>query len=255
MGLPKMKHTEDMSNADVENLISSLESEQGNTGHADEVVEEAIADLHIDEAKLASLTANDHSDDAAIDASMPETTPEVAATNVKKTAKPKVKKEPRYSVMGKKPSEALPNTLGKDYERILGSLDSNIDALIGNDRTTIVTEMMTGMDNTAVKVKEKIINGITSVMTAKVGELSTYTSIALDLLINNLSVTTADIKAAYKAAGYTEGTAASQAGQMIHALPLMLVARKSGKNGLELNDASMIITEYTRLKNAAAVAG
>jgi hypothetical protein len=240
----------DLNTEETEALIASLESaEQPN----DEVIEEVVADLHIDEAKSDALaSANDNE---VVDDTAPETTPETAEKNqsAKRVAKPKAPKAPRFNILGKSPSEALPHTLNApNFVDAIASLDSTILALDVDTRTEVVREMLSGMDKSAVKVKEKIINAITSLQLGKVNEVSNYTAMTIDLLIEKGEVSSADIKANFKTK-YTEGTSASQAGQMMQALPLVLIAKLVGKK-LVLNENSSLVSEYRRLKLAAATA-
>ena len=93
-------------------------------------------------------------------------------------------------------------------------------ALLGDEFDGIVA----GMSAAPKKVADKVYNALCHV--ADRGKLSRYTDIALTVLKAEPVVSSADLQAAYTAAGYTEATARSQAHQQMVALPILGVAKK-----------------------------
>ena len=99
---------------------------------------------------------------------------------------------------------------------------------------------------TQKKVQEKVANVLFAAINGK--QPSRYTQIALDIAHKKAAAgetfTTADIKAAYLAAGLREGTATSQAGQMRAMLPVLRVVEVKGHE-LMPNPDSVILQAMT----------
>lgn len=93
--------------------------------------------------------------------------------------------------------------------------------LLGDD----FDEIVAAMDEAPKKVGEKVYNALCFI--AQRGKLSNFTAIALDALWSGEPVKSTDLVALYKT-GYSEGTARSQAQQMMTALPILKLARRDG---------------------------
>ena len=99
-------------------------------------------------------------------------------------------------------------------------------------------EIAASIDGAAKKVQEKAVNIIA--VGVKGGNLSNYTRIALDRLLKKGKVSSAELVETFVTdSGYTEGTARSQAGQMMQLFPMVGIASRDGKN-LTLNKDSVL---------------
>lgn len=158
---------------------------------------------------------------------------------------PQKKKAPatkRISTLGLTVSQALAQGLGSKLDELL-TLDVADLSLSDEDAHAKRHELMAKLDDKLPKkIGEKVVNLFASI--AKGANLSTYTRIAIDLLVKDGEMTSKTLKDQYIARPYSEGTASSQATQMMNLLPLLGIARKeAGK--IVLNDTSLLLPMLT----------
>ncbi|UKL15001.1 hypothetical protein hairong_096 [Pseudomonas phage hairong] len=158
---------------------------------------------------------------------------------------PQKKKAPatkRISTLGLTVSQSLAQGLGPKLDELL-TLDVADLSLSDEEAHAKRHELMASLDDKLPKkIGEKVVNLFASI--AKGANLSTYTRIAIDLLVKDREITSKTLKDQYIARPYSEGTASSQATQMMKLLPLLGIAHKeAGK--LVLNDSSLLLHMLT----------
>lgn len=151
-----------------------------------------------------------------------------------KKAAPQTK---RISTLGMKKSVAIVKALGAKAPDFLtlNLADASLsDAEQEERREAFLAEI----DGLPVKIQEKVVNFYAHV--AQGATLSTYTVIAIRLLQKEGELTSKTLKDAYIARPYTEGTASSQATQMMRLLPLLGLAKRNGSK-LVVNSDSVLL--------------
>lgn len=123
---------------------------------------------------------------------------------------------------------------------LTGDISTMTDAQMESDKDRFIK----GMPE-IVKVQEKIITVMASLNSG--AKLSPYIAIPVRQLLDNGTITSADIIAAYMATGSMgTGTARSQCTQMMTLLPYLGLAARSDKS-LALNNASLLATSLQPL--------
>lgn len=147
----------------------------------------------------------------------------------------------RISTLGLSTSAALAQGLGSKLDELL-TLDANDFALSEEDSHTKRHDLMAAIDVLPKKIGEKVVNLYAHI--SKGATLSTYTRIAIDLLVKDGEITSKSLKDLYIARPYSEGTASSQATQMMKLLPTLgLAIRSAGK--ITLNENSLLMPMLT----------
>ena len=150
----------------------------------------------------------------------------------------------RISTLGMTKSVALATALGDDLEQHL-TIDSRWTALSDDEQTDKRFALLEQIDGLPVKIGEKVTNLFACI--AKGATLSIYTQMAVDLLMKDGELTSKSLKDAYIARPYSEGTASSQATQMMKLLPTLgLAERAAGK---------LVVNLHSPLLNKLANAG
>lgn len=96
----------------------------------------------------------------------------------------------------------------------------------------------------AKKVAEKFDNVFVSLAANRAPNV--YTVKAFNALVEKSTMTTGDFVAAFKADGYTEGTARSQAGQIMALFDVLGIAKRKG-NSLTLNEESAVAAKLIEI--------
>lgn len=145
-----------------------------------------------------------------------------------KLPQPQSKKAPitkRISTMGMKKSEALASALGESLDNLLTV--NKADLLLTEEaQFDKRLALLDAIDTLPIKIGEKATNLYAHV--AKGAQLSNYTRLAINLLVADGEMTSKSLKDFYIARPYSEGTASSQATQMMKLLPLLGIARREG---------------------------
>jgi hypothetical protein len=166
----------------------------------------AEAEASVERAENRATMIEDSAKTEAVD---PDTVAKPAAA---KTAAAKRTATPRQSFSTC--SEAVLAKIGQNY------------SLLGADDQVAAKTQAEAFDNLAKKVKEKVINIFDAATAGK--KLSNYTQMAMDLLAANGELTVAQLKEAYIARPYSQGTANSQAHQISQLLPALGLVTKTG---------------------------
>ena len=143
----------------------------------------------------------------------------------------------RIATMGMKKSVAIVNALGAKAPDFL-TLNLADASLSDAEQAEKREEFLKEIDGLPVKIQEKVVNFYAHV--AQGATLSTYTVIAIRLLQKEGELTSKTLKDAYIARPYTEGTASSQATQMMRLLPLLGLAKRNGSK-LVVNSDSVLL--------------
>lgn len=228
MVLPSQNHE------DLDNMFNQLEQELEASGvSTDLVINEAdhiAAGQHISvedlkTAAFAELEANS--------SPLPDESRKPEAQKKKTPASTK-----RISTLGLTVSQSLAQGLGSKLDELL-TLDASELSLSDEDAHAKRHELMAKLDDKLPKkIGEKVVNLFASI--AKGATLSTYTRIAVDLLVKDGEMTSKTLKDAYLARPYSEGTASSQCTQMMNLLPLLGLAKREGAK-LTLNENSLLL--------------
>lgn len=224
---------------ELDNMFSQLEQELEASGVSTGVVIDNEADhiaagqhISVEDLKAAALQELDEQSQPLSDES--------------RKPEPQKKKNPapskRISTLGLTVSQSLAQGLGSKLDELL-TLDVADLSLSDEDAHNKRHELMTKLDDKLPKkIGEKVVNLFASI--AKGATLSTYTRIAIDLLVRDGEMTSKTLKDQYIARPYSEGTASSQCTQMMNLLPLLGIARKeTGK--LVLNKDSLLLPMLT----------
>ncbi len=151
------------------------------------------------------------------------------------TPDPVKKKAVRVSTTGMRPSKILATKLGGKLEELM-AFDISDGELAPDAFERIIEERLAAIDKLPKKVGEKAVN----VLCHLAGQvaLSNYTAIALKCFEHG-ETTVGDIRAAYKARPYSDGTANAQSSQMMALLPALGIAKRTGKT-LQINETSTL---------------
>lgn len=168
-----------------------------------------------DELKAKALEELDEQSSPAPDASQ---TP----APVTKKAAPVTK---RISTVGMSKSQALIQALGDKLDQML-SIDSADFALPDDVQFDKRIALLDRIDNMPKKIGEKTTNLYAHL--AKGAALSNYTRIAINFLVQNDEMTSKQLKDTYLSRPYSDGTSSSQCTQLMHLLPALGIAIKSG---------------------------
>lgn len=213
------------------------------------VVDDALRDLEIMEAKSAAY-AEQH-DDGDLNTELPEPSavvevaaePEVVEI---KAADPEKPKRQRVSSEGKKKSEIIGTTLGANSHEyfVLEADDAELDEAGLKEHERKVLEVVDALPK---KVGEKATNIFSFLKTGD--GLSIFTRIALNILIEKGTFTSEDLRNKMLAEGYSQGTSNSQAQQMMQLLPALKIGVRV-KNLMTKNPDSVILAKYELVKNS-----
>ncbi len=105
----------------------------------------------------------------------------------------------------------------------------------------LVDQLKSDVDNLAKKVGDKAVNLLR--FHSVPNKLQNYTRLGLEHLVKNGSTSSADLTKLLQGAGYTIGTARSQANQLMSLFPTLKVANRAGKT-LTLNEDSTIVESF-----------
>jgi hypothetical protein len=216
---------------DLDALYNELEAglEPVNLTPAENKAIEAGAVTEIGELKAAA--AEELAQEAAA-AGTPTVTP-VA----NEPAKGKAPTTKRISTLGLKKSVAIVQALGAKAPDFL-TINLADATLSDAEQAEKREEFLKQIDALPVKIQEKVVNFYAHV--AQGATLSNYTVMAIKLLIKDGELTSKSLKDAYIARPYTEGTASSQATQMMKLLPLLGLAKRNGSK-LVVNSDSVLL--------------
>lgn len=222
----------DMPLAPADRLIqdlAALDAELDSVGTSD--VGDASTVLGVD------LTVGTIGDDlkaaAAEELNEQQPTPPAPAADDKKPA-PQTK---RINTMGMKKSEALVKSLGAKAADYLTLNMADIE-LPEAEQKAKHQALLETIDGLPIKIGEKVVNLYAHI--ANGATLSNYTKMAIYLLVKDGELSSKTLKDAYIARPYTEGTANSQATQMMKLLPTLgLATRSAGK--LIVNPDSVLL--------------
>lgn len=167
----------------------------------------------------------------------------------KKPAKPAKPSKTAGASSSSEPGEATGD--GSAFD----SLMSRLGAVSDEGMSIVLAGQIVGeTGKTEAELKDHlrdVING----MSKKVGEkainilahlqghasMSVYTKIAIEQLVANGKLTSAELVERYMSRPYSVGTSRSQAGQMMQLLPALNIATKTGRGELKLNEDSEIL--------------
>lgn len=206
---------------EVENEIEALYADQETDDvHVDVI--ESTEEVDEEAAVVALYKEQDTGEEAEV--------PEAAKIRTKRVKSVKI---------GTKTGPAIPKDFAPAVKTLLGPspvLDLSAGALEEEEVDALIAKV------TQKKVREKVVNTLHAARNGGRG-LSVYTGIALKLLreasAKGDSISGADIKAAFKAEGYSEGTANAQSGQQVALLPVLHIVNKSGPR-MALNTNSVV---------------
>jgi hypothetical protein len=217
----------------VESLLDELDLDETVEAAAEEeVVEELSLDAELDDESLRALDADiareevyaEQESDLNVDPAPTQAEPEkkrARSKNASSTAKTSV---PRAA-------------------RDLNSVEAGMFVLEGDAASLSDTDKDAAKTATIAlkpgqkKIAEKFENLFLSLAAGR--KPSTFIVDAFALLEKQGSIAASDIIAAYKADGYSQGTAASQAGQIMHLFDTVKIATRA-KNTLTINPNSTV---------------
>lgn len=221
--------------ADLDAMFSELENELETAGvnttglvieHSEE--DQVAAGQHITTEKLRAAALEELEENA-------KPHPDEAKTPAPKAAKKAVATK-RISTLGLSTSQALAQGLGAKLDELL-TLDVDDFKLSEEEAHDKRHALLADMDKTPKKVGEKIINLYASI--AKGATLSTYSRIAIELIVKEGELTSKTLKDRF-CIRYAENTASSQCTQMMKLLPLLGIAKRDGAK-LTLNQNSLLV--------------
>lgn len=203
----------------IEEVIEAKTPEISELVASEEVVEDALAELDLEEAKQEIYANSESTGDVQTEAA-----PEAAAKAPKAAKTPKAPKTP-----------AAPRKSVEDLDASHFVLDDRDDT---SDTAKLKAEVMAKRP-AQKKVAEKFDNLLMSIASGK--KPSTFTLDAYAALKAKGEMTSSELVAVLTSAGfdYSIGTARSQAGQMMALLPNLKVAERDAKV-LKLNAHSTI---------------
>lgn len=211
------------SNDDLEGLdLEQIEREAQLAASKEEAYAEQVADEP--EAPIEASVA-------VAAAAAAATAAAAAAAVAPKTRAPRVSR-----AAGAKPSQVLAATMSdeallKAAMLLTGDEESEDNVKALNDT----------IDSLAKKVGDKAVNLLRYASEPR--KLQNYTRLGLELLVRDGEVTSKSLTDHLKAAKYTEGTARSQANQIMSLFPALKVAARSGKT-LTLNSESTLLGQF-----------
>jgi len=227
-------------NATDTTLDDELESLIGDattvTAVASAEVEAANDEIDLEEIESVAVAQ------ATKEAAYAEQEPEQADPNSNVTpiaaAKTKKSSTPRPSrAAGAKASAVLTSVIKEDDQLLKAAMLVTTD----QEDPALVDQLKSVVDGLAKKVGDKAVNLLRNQSEPK--KLQNYTRLGLAHLIEEGSTSSKMLTDAFQKAGYTLGTARSQANQLMALLPALKVADKSGKN-LTLNADSSIVANF-----------
>lgn len=161
-------------------------------------------------------------------------------------AKKKAPATKRISTAGMAKSEALATALGDKLDTLL-MVDSDDLALPADEQFDKRIALLEKIDGLPKKIGEKATNLFAHV--SKGAQLSNYTRIAINFLLQHGEMTSKQLKDTYLARPYSEGTSSSQTTQLMNLLPALGIAKKeAGK--LVINPTSTLFPLLTKLAPA-----
>lgn len=236
---------------DLDAMFDDLEAGLGETIvvnglPAETLPEEAHNEVHLIEAgqavnneelrKLALEELNENSEHHPEDSKLPE------AQAPKRNA-PTTK---RISTAGMAKSEALATALGDKLDTLL-MVDSDDLSLPEDQQFDKRIALLERIDGLPKKIGEKATNLFAHV--SKGAQLSNYTRIAINFLLQHGEMTSKQLKDTYLSRPYSEGTSSSQTTQLMNLLPALGIAKKeAGK--LVVNPTSTLFPLLTKLAPA-----
>jgi hypothetical protein len=157
----------------------------------------------------------------------------------------------RISTIGMTKSVALATALGDKLDELL-TIDTKDLALSDEERFDKRIALLETIDKMPIKIGEKTTNLFAHI--AKGAALSNYTRIAINFLVQNDEMSSKQLKDAFLARPYSEGTSSSQTTQMMNLLPALGIAIKSGGR-LIPNPTSTLLPLLTSLNQPGPTTG
>jgi len=157
----------------------------------------------------------------------------------------------RISTVGMAKSEALAVALGDKLDDLL-TIDTKDLAMSDEQRFDKRVALLEQIDKMPKKIGEKATNLFAHV--SKGAALSNYTRIAINFLVQNDEMSSKQLKDAYLSRPYSEGTSSSQCTQLMHLLPALGIAIKSGGR-LIPNPTSTLLPLLTALNQPGPTTG
>lgn len=155
----------------------------------------------------------------------------------------------RISTAGMAKSEALATALGDKLDTLL-MVDSDDLSLPEDQQFDKRIALLEKIDGLPKKIGEKATNLFAHV--SKGAQLSNYTRIAINFLLQHGEMTSKQLKDTYLSRPYSEGTSSSQTTQLMNLLPALGIAKKeAGK--LVVNPTSTLFPLLTKLAPAPEV--
>uniref|UniRef100_A0AAU6W0M4 Uncharacterized protein n=1 Tax=Pseudomonas phage Nican01 TaxID=3138540 RepID=A0AAU6W0M4_9CAUD len=236
---------------DLDAMFEDLEAGLGETsivvnGLPAEAAPEVHNETHLIEAgqavtneelkRLALEELNENSEHHPEDSKLPEAQPKKKAPVTK-----------RISTAGMAKSEALATALGDKLDTLL-MVDSDDLALPEDQQFDKRIALLEKIDGLPKKIGEKATNLFAHV--SKGAQLSNYTRIAINFLLQHGEMTSKQLKDTYLSRPYSEGTSSSQTTQLMNLLPALGIAKKeAGK--LVVNPTSTLFPMLTKLTEPA----
>lgn len=147
----------------------------------------------------------------------------------------------RISTAGGPKSEAISKALGSKLTDYL-LLEVDDLALDGTDQADKVVAKLKEIDGLPVKIGEKVVNLYAHLVNG--ATLSTYTRMAIEMLVRDGQLSSKGLRDAYIARPYSIGTANSQCTQLMKLLPTLGLATKTGSL-LTANPNSTLLPMFT----------
>lgn len=98
------------------------------------------------------------------------------------------------------------------------------------------------IDALAKKIGEKAVNMLRNRKNPSAWQV--YTKVGMEMLLENGTMTSAELTRHYNSTKYTIGTARAQCNQIMTLLPALRVANVTSKGTLEVNENSTIVRDY-----------
>jgi len=219
---------------EVDAMFEALEAE------VEETVEVDISTVTEDEMIQAGVSASLVEARAEALAEMDEMSEPISDDSalVKKPAKEaKATVKKRISAVGIAKSQALRNSLGSKLADYL-TLDVNDVSLDSATLTAKIDAKLEEIDQLPVKIQEKVVNFFAHL--ANGATLSNYSQIAIDLLVKNGEISSKQLRDAYLARPYSQGTANSQCTQLMRLLVVLGLATPAVEKLVANQDSTLL---------------
>lgn len=226
---------------ELDAMFSELEAVMDASPEADiELDEEAMIEAgeaaEIQEARIEALHELDE---------LATPTPDESAMATGVLTEDKPKKAPvtrRINSKGMSKADALVKALGSklnDY-LTLNNADAMLDASALQAKVDAKLQEIEGLP---VKIQEKVVNFYAHLVNG--AALSNYTRMALELLVKQGELTSKQLRDAYIARPYSQGTANSQTTQLMKLLPTLGLATREANGRLVANPDSTLLPMFS----------